>query len=217
MRTLPLVLLTGICSLALAGVAAAQAVPKHEMTVALPGGIVEQIQYSGNAPPRISLVPPTPQAAEFYRTPPMQFGPNPPFPTMQRISAEMNSEAALMMREVNALALQPVPSPAQFFSIDARRPPQGMQGFSFVATIAPGQACSESTEIIGAGPGQKPRVITHESGDCHGTSGALSEMPALGQMPFMQSPQPDTRLYTAKATAPAAKHAAKLTQIAWLR
>ena len=217
MRTLTTVLLTGICSLGLAGVAAAQAVPKHEMTVALPGGIVEQIQYSGNAAPRISLVPPTPQAAEFYRAPPMQFGPNPPFPLIQRISAEMNRESALMMREVNVLALQPVPTSAQFFSIDAQRLPPGAQGYSFVATIAPGHTCSESTEIIAAGPGQKPRVITHESGSCGGTSGASSGIPTLGQMPFMQSPQPNTRLYTAKAIMPAAKRAAKLTQIAWLR
>jgi hypothetical protein len=221
MRTLPTALLTGICSLALAGVAVAQSVPKHEMTVVLPNGVVEQIQYSGNVTPHVSFVPPTPQAAEFYRAPPTPFfGPDSPFAMMQRVSAEMNRQAAAMMHEVDALALQPmpaIPAPVQLFSIDAQRLPSGAQDYSFVATMGPGQACSESTEIIGAGPSQKPRVITHESGNCGGASGTSSGMPVLGQAPFTQSPQPSARLYSAKATLPAANPVQKLTQVAWLR
>jgi hypothetical protein len=164
MRIIPTTLLAGVASVALVGSVAA-----HTLTVRLPDGTIEQINYAGNVEPQVSFVPAT-IAAE----PDMGFGPNSPFALMQQISTEMDRETAAMlqqMRQLQAAAFQPMPGIGQPLSVDMTNLPRGVESYSFVSTLSPGGACSESIQITSTGPGQKPQVVTHRSGNC-GTMGA---------------------------------------------
>ena len=76
--------------------AMAQEGPVHVMTVRLLGGGVEQIEYTGNVPPRVVLVPsPTTIAAPM-------FAPD-PFATLERISAMMDQQAEAMLQRIAAM------------------------------------------------------------------------------------------------------------------
>jgi hypothetical protein len=185
MRIVPPFLLAGLGSLAFAGAVAA-ATPVHSLNIQLPDGTVEQIQYSGNIAPQVSYLPgpfPIASVAPLF----WGFGPNSPFAAMERIPAEMNREAAVMLREAATM-----PGPHQIMRIDENLPP-GAKSFSFTATVSPGGVCSHSMVIIGQGPDKKPRVMTRSSGDCGAPWGGMAvpdEAPAAaepgGEVPQLQ-------------------------------
>src|SRR5437868_5218487 len=90
--------LAGLASLAVAGAAWAAGTPEKPgakvMEVALPGGGVARISYRGDVAPRV-IVGPAPAAG--YEAA--------PFAAMDRIMAEMDARAALMMREMQQLRM----------------------------------------------------------------------------------------------------------------
>jgi len=216
MRIIPTALLAGAGSLALIGAAAAHGLPTHRMTVQLPNGAIEEIEYSGSTAPAISIVPAqtAPAAngtdATLFASPVAAFGPNSPFAMMERISDAMNREAAMLFRQVDALAMQPLPASAAPLSVDMTRMPRGAEGYSFVATLTPSGACSQSTEIIAAGHGTKRHVITRRTGDCGGATG----MPALDRTPYPTSPQHQHHVQSVKAVRRAIP-ARGVEQVAW--
>jgi hypothetical protein len=158
MRILPTTLLAGVACVALAGTVAART-----LTLQLPDGTTEQIDYAGDVAPRVSFTPP--QIIDGA------FGPNSPFALMQQISAQMDREADAMMHQMQAIAAQPLTGPGQPIQVDMTKLPPGTQSYSFVSTLSPSGVCSQSTEIIAKGPGQKPQVITHRSGNCGTAAG----------------------------------------------
>jgi hypothetical protein len=84
-----------------AGVAQAESPNTHVLTIHLPGGGVEQIRYSGDAPPEIYFRP-TPALIEPSLLFPA-FGPGSPFAVFDRISEEMELRAARLLREAAAM------------------------------------------------------------------------------------------------------------------
>ena len=113
MRIIPTALLAGVGSLALIGAAFAHTpTPTHHVSIRLPNGAVEEIEYSGNIAPHISFRQ-APAIQTAYPSPFAMFGPNSPFAAMERISAEMNREAAQLMQQVNAIAAAPLPGPGR--------------------------------------------------------------------------------------------------------
>lgn len=195
MRILPTTLLAGVASVALAGSVAA-----HTLTVRLPDGTTEQIDYSGNVAPQVSFVPATSVAA-----PDFAFGPNSPFALMQQISAEMDRETAAMMRQMQqlqAVAFQPLPEGAggQPLAVDMTALPRGAETYSFVSTLSPSGVCSQSVEITSSGPGAKPQVVTHRSGNC-GAVGATAPTNAAApdETPATIPAQPHAQTYQASA------------------
>jgi hypothetical protein len=131
----------------LAGFAHAGAPGFKTMTVQLPGGGIEQIEYTGNIAPQVIL---SPAATD-------------PFAALEQISAQMDEQAAAMIDAVNAMAA------------GALAPPGGMVPASISAmTGGAGGMCVQSLEITALGNGQPPQVVSRASGDCggHPTLGA---------------------------------------------
>lgn len=182
MRIVPTTLLAGVAAVALAGTAFA-----HTMTVRLPGGATETITYSGNVAPQIA------------------FGPTPdsPFALMQQISAEMDREAAAMMNQMDQLqsvALRQVANGGQPLEVALTNLPRGAQSYSVVSTLSSGGVCTQSMQITSQGPGQKPQVVTHSSGNC-GAMGATAPTNAAApdESPATMPAQPQARAYQASA------------------
>jgi hypothetical protein len=189
MRTLSRLLLAGVGAVALAGVAAAQTAPMHRMTIQLPDGSVEQIQYSGPVAPRVSVTPAT--AAEIAVTPFWPAGPDPMLAQFEQVSAAMDREADAMMQQAAAIMNQPgmiTFGPNSVWQIDSTAMPPGAQSYSYAATIGPnGASCSESMTVTAAGPGRKPHVVRHESGNCSGAGIHIMTPGEIGQ-PTVLSP-----------------------------
>jgi hypothetical protein len=187
MRLLSTVIIAGIGSLALAGSALAQTT--HTMNVRLPDGSLEQIQYSGNTPPRVEITP-APTFAPVIAVPAWAFGPPSPFAEMQRIVADANREAAVMWRQAAALAAQPLSGSNGAISIDLAHAPAGTQVMTFSARYAGNGVCTTDMEVTSIGPHGTPHVISHRSGDCGGPHAARSTQPEPKlQNPLLQARQ----------------------------
>ena len=165
-------LLAGLASVAVAGYAGfarAGAPDVQTMTVQLPGGGVEQIEYTGNVAPQVSFSPDT-------------LGQPDPFAALAQLSAEMDQQAAAMMNAMDAMAGSPLGQP------DALVP-------AALGGMPPGSACLQSIEITSLGNGRPPQVVERSSGNCGGgqlgvgaPAGALPA--ALPAAPEPAAPQP---------------------------
>src|SRR5579863_8308821 len=95
MRTLRTALLAGVAASAigLSGAALAESPQTHVMTVRLPDGGVEEIRYTGDVPPQIVFAA-GPASTDVFAPLPSFFGPGSPFAALDRISAEMDRQAA---------------------------------------------------------------------------------------------------------------------------
>jgi hypothetical protein len=195
-KILSATLLAGVASAVFAGTVAART-----LTLQLPDGTIEQINYAGDVAPQISFVPPqTTPAAAAPAAIDGAFGPQSPFALMRQISAQMDRAADVMMRQMQEIATQPLAGPGQPIQVDMTKLPPGTQSYSFVSTLSPSGVCSQSTAIIAKGPEQKPQVITHRSGNCGAVAGGLTPtIAAPDQTPAMQPGPPRTPTYQAKA------------------
>jgi hypothetical protein len=165
MRTLQNALLAGVAALAIgfSGAALAQTSNIHTMTVRLPGGGVAQIRYAGDVAPQVRVSEaPGPVAALMPM--PVLFGPDSPFATLDRISAEIDRQAAAMFRQSDALLA--AARSGQLTPVTLRNLAPGTQSYSFVASVNGGNVCSRSVEITAPGNGAAPRVVSHSSGNC---------------------------------------------------
>jgi hypothetical protein len=150
--------LAGIAALALAGTAAWAADSNmHEMTVQLPGGGVEHIQYTGDVAPKIRVVPMAAMPRIAFM--PMAFG----FPDMAQIQAHMAAQMAqmhAMIAHANAMA-------AQSFATTSNGPMAVSTGG------AHGYFCAHSVQITTDAHG-KQNVVEHTAGNCGGSSNQTS-------------------------------------------
>ena len=167
-------LLAGLGTLALAGVAAAADQKMHLLEVRLPDGSVEHIRYTGNVPPRIVFVPirqvrvPGLLADEVSAD---------PFPSFGRIFAEMNRRTDAIMRRAAAMTAQARPAPGQARTIAAGSMPPGAVRYSSFSVTTPKGTCSRSVQITSQGEGKPAKVVTQTSGDC-GAAPAAPQKPA---------------------------------------
>ena len=188
MRLLRMALLAGASALSSFGAASAQT--GNVMTVALPGGGVAEIRYSGNVPPKV-VIGEVPSLGSWSLVPSF-FGPDSPFAMMDRISAEMDRQAAAMFRRAEILASEGrsgQPIEAAFGNL-----PAGSRGYSYISTISGNDVCTRSVEITSQGSGP-PRVVSHSSGDCApATRGSVG---AGAQPPAPPAKQPDLLLTNA--------------------
>lgn len=173
------------------GAAAAKGPETHVMTVRLPGGAVEEIRYAGDAPPQVTV---SPEGIPVGLAWPLAMAdPDLSFARLDRISAAMDRQMDLMLRNVRALAEEP----GLLTEIDQGKLPPGMQSYSLVSTMSGTGVCGRSVEITSRGNGQKPQVVSKSWGDCgHGQSGAGA--PATGR-------PSDIREIRYNSPAPAAK------------
>ncbi|HEY1837299.1 MAG TPA: hypothetical protein VGG36_06555 [Rhizomicrobium sp.] len=161
------ILIAGIAAVALAGTAAWAAESNiHEMTVQLPGGGVEHIQYTGNVAPKVRVVPLAAMPRVAFM--PMAFG----FPYMARIQAAMNAQMAqmnTMMRQADAMA-------AKSFA----------NGPIAISNGGHGYFCAHSVQITTDAHG-KQNVVEHSAGDCGGARSHVSA-PAAHPAPAKGTP-----------------------------
>ena len=209
MRFLSSALLVGAAAVLLlgsSGIALAQNANMHRMTVQLPGGGVAEIQYTGNVPPQVT-VRSGPAATSAFVRGASPFGATSPFATLDRMAAEMDREAAALLRYAGIMAAQPWPALGGLTLTNAQNLPRGTSGYSYVATLSGNGVCTRSTEIIAAGNGP-PRVITHSSGNCGPDTSVPAgntgwSAPGIVRVPGAPAPvkRPDL-LWTKSETAP---------------
>lgn len=192
MRKLRTAVLAGVAALCVAGTAVAASSDTHVMTVDLPDGSVARIEYQGAVAPRIRIDPTIGVVPVRF----VDLSGAAPFAGFDRIFADMDRQAAAMMREVRALQLQPLdpstkPDLAAFGTM-----PAGTVSYRFVSTGDGNRFCSRSWQWTSQGPGQQPKLVSASSGDCDAGSPAK---PA-GSAVTPAKAAPDTRSATTATT-----------------
>ena len=175
MRNIRTAILAGAAATAVAGlggVAMARDLNTHVMTVEVPGGGVAEIRYSGDVPPQV-VVSPAPATLSAFAPFGAFFGPASPFAELERISAAMDREAASLMRRAELLARAPVLGGSQPIEAGLRGLPPGTTSYTMVSTWSGNGICSQSIEITSPADGSKPRVVSHNSGNCGAAPGSV--------------------------------------------
>jgi hypothetical protein len=174
-------LLAGAAGIVLAGltaVASAQTVANpaetHALSVSLPNGQVEQIRYTGNVPPTVMLAPDAAMAPAF--------GPGSPFAMMERMSAEMDRQAAALFHEIDAM-------------------PMNGGGFGVIPAMSGPGVCMRSVQVTYTGDGRAPHVVSQTSGDCGAVHGSTAPV-MLPSAPVPRRAAPDVILAKADSRAP---------------
>jgi hypothetical protein len=185
--------IAAVAAIGLCGVALAQSPQIHTMTIALPGGGVEQIQYTGAAAPRVSV---SDAPAPIFATMPSFFGAGSPFAEFERISAAMDRQADQMLRE--AAALQARAAQPNLTAVSAM--PAGSRAYSFVSEMNGNNVCSRGMVITSQGNGAAPHVVTHTRGNCSAVAAPGVQTPT--QLPAAPAPASGPRMIMTKATGP---------------
>jgi hypothetical protein len=172
MKTHSLVLIAGAAALALtAAVTAAVAsgaIDRHEITVRLPGGGTERIEYTGEAP-RVVLSP-APLAWPWAG--PDDFWIPSSFARLERMSADMDRQMdALFKDEMAMLSSAPTLDDAALSNL-----PAGTISTTWFSTSSGNGFCTRVTQISKPAPGGKPQIVSRETGDCGSKSGATPSL-----------------------------------------
>jgi len=167
-------LLAGLGTLALTGVAVAAEQKLHVLEVKMPDGSVEKIRYTGKVPPRLVFIPLAHTRGQVRVTgEPIAD----PFLAFDRMFAEMNRRTDAMLRQAATMAAQAQAAPGQVTSTSAGSMPPGAVQFSSFSVTTPHGVCSRSVQITSQGEGKPAKVVTQTSGDC-GAAGVAPEKPA---------------------------------------
>ena len=202
MRALRTLILAGAAAavFGFSGMALPQNSNMHTMAVKLPGGGMAEIRYIGDVAPQVT-VSAGPAATGDILPIASMLGANSPFGMLDRITAEMDREAAALFRYADAMAARPGASGLTLTNL-----PPGTRGFSYVSTMSGNGLCTRSTEITSTGNGP-PRVVTHSSGNC-GPEPSLPGNAGWGAQGIVHAPatpaptkRPDL-LWTKNETAP---------------
>lgn len=147
----------------LAGASAGELVKTHVLTVRLADGSLEQIRYAGDRPPRISFGDqPAPLLSQGFES----FGADSPFALFDRMTAEMDREAAALWNETARLSDSTLLPPGAPTAVDFPNLRPGARSFSVVSTLSGGHMCTRSIEYSASSDGGRPRIVTRTSGDC---------------------------------------------------
>jgi hypothetical protein len=165
--------LAGLTGMAMAqtGTPPAQA---HILNVRLPNGQIEQIRYTGEVAPTVMLVPDGAAAPAF--------GPGSPFAMLERMSADMDRQAAAMFHDVDAM-------------------PMDAGGFGVIPAMSGPGVCMRSVQVTYTGNGRAPHVVSQTSGDCGVVHGSTAPV-MLPSAPVPHRAAPDVILARADSRAP---------------
>jgi len=161
LRTFAVIGAAVLAAAGLAGATAGELAKTHVLTVRLPDGSIEQVRYSGDQPPRIS-VDELPVFSPRFEP----FGDDSPFAMLDRMSAEMDREAAALWGETARLSDSALLPSGALTAVDFGNPPPGARSFSVVSTFSGGHMCTRSVEYSASPDGGRPRIVTRTSGDC---------------------------------------------------
>lgn len=196
MRALKTVLGAGVAAVAALGpcsIALAQSPQTHVLTIALPGGGIEQVRYTGSVAPQVYVSDaPVPVSIAF----PAMFGVGSPFAELERISAAMDRQADRLFREAAVLSA----GAAQPNVTAISTLPAGTREYSFVSRATGSGVCSRSVEITAQGNGAPPHVVTHTSGNCAAAAAPASTYQVPTELPTAPAPTNAPKMIMTKAT-----------------
>jgi hypothetical protein len=177
MRLVHSLLLAGAAVAGLAILAPSMAGEIHRLNIALPGGGMETIEYSGTVAPRVTFQPrmvsfADPWAESFW---PAGFG-VPSFAAFDRIAAEMDAQMNAMMRQAELLTR--LPQDRQLSQAVLNQLPAGTTSFSIVSRSTGNGVCTHVTRITRGSNDVKPQVVSEVSGDC-GAGGRHAVSPGV--------------------------------------
>lgn len=160
MKSIFPILAAGAGALLLAGsVALAASRPAvHDITVELPGGGMEHIQYTGNVAPRIVFGAP----ASLDWTMPAAWWPS--FPAFDALDAAMDRQMNAMLQQ--ARALETVTASGGVNDAALRNLPPGTTSYTWISTSDGTHSCTRAIRVSASEDGVKPQVVSQTSGDC---------------------------------------------------
>lgn len=175
MRISTSLILAGATVIGLAGLAPtiARELDTHTVTVRVPGGGVETIEYSGKVAPKVSFqANPVfgPVDSSFAAFTPAAF---PSFAALDRISAAMDRQMDMMMHQAAMMTAMPQD---QLYNAVMKGMPRGATSFSMVSESSNNGVCTHVTRITQGAGDARPQVVSQTSGDCG--QGAHSAAPA---------------------------------------
>ncbi|MEI9988623.1 MAG: hypothetical protein WDM86_01175 [Rhizomicrobium sp.] len=176
------VVAAGAGTLLLAGsVALAASRPAvHDITIPLPGGGVEHVQYTGDVAPKIVF-----DAHPFFWTVPANR--TRPFADFEALDAAMDRQMDAMLRQVQALQ-----APNGGLNDAARRAlPPGTSSSSWIVTTNGARSCVRTIQIRAPETGGKPQVVSQTSGDCGDPAAPAAARPI--QARWSAAPEPKGR------------------------
>jgi len=164
MRLVHSLLLAGAAIAGLAILAPSIAGETHRLSIPLPGGGVETIEYSGPVAPRVAFHPvmlrpvADPWADGLWSA---GFA-MPSFAAFDRIAAEMDAHMDAMMRQTEIMARNSQP----LGSAVLKDMPPGTTSFSIVSQSSGNGVCTQVTRVTRGAGDAKPQVVSETSGDC---------------------------------------------------
>ena len=165
MRISTCLIIAGAAFVGLAGLAptVARELQTHTMTIRVPGGGVETVEYTGKVAPKISFdkIPVFGVVANpFVAFTPIGF---PSLAALNQISAEMDQQMDIMMHQAQMLATFSQNQP--LYSAVLKGVPEGAT-FSMVSEFSSNGVCTKLTRITQSAGDAKPQVVSQTSGNC---------------------------------------------------
>lgn len=162
MRKVPTAVLTGMAVLVVAGIGVAAARDAHTLKVDLPDGAVARIEYSGDIAPKVTLAPVSHALPVSF----IDAWDSTPFAAVDDVAAEMDRQAAAMIAQAAHLQALPMLKEPKLLTVASGKMPSGTVHFEFVLVTSGNGTCTRSVEMTSYGPGQKPRIVSVNPGDC---------------------------------------------------
>lgn len=161
----------------------------HRLTVALPGGGMETIEYSGNVAPRVIVHDAQAVVAPFA----ISWPAFPSFAAMDHMMADMDRQMAVMMHQADLLTRL---SQAPLNQAVLEGLPAGTSSFSVVQTSSGNGVCTRVTRITQGAEDAKPQVVSQTSGCGESLHRAAPSDPDLKQIDYRVPaiPAPRTHL-----------------------
>jgi hypothetical protein len=196
MRKSHKVALAGAVTALLAGAAIAASRDSHVMTVNMPDGGVARIHYFGDTPPKVQLVPASPDRIAFA-DPFASDAAFSPFAEMERVSAMMDARMNAMMRQAATMQNQTAPVPtdgAPHMVMFSNLPKGAHVQYSYTSTTVDKNGCAQSVSWSSNGTASgQPKMVKTASGSC-GTAkdaGEAKPITTSAKAPA-QTAKPDT-------------------------
>ncbi|MEI9996897.1 MAG: hypothetical protein WDM91_20050 [Rhizomicrobium sp.] len=162
MKSILPVVVAGAGALLLAGsVALAASRPAvHDITIQLPDGGVEHVQYTGDIAPKVVFdAQPFGMVAADW---------TPSFAAFDALDAAMDRQMEAMLRQVRALqAANGGPNDAVLRAL-----PPGTSSYSRIMTTNGARSCVRTIQVRAPESGGKPQVVSQTSGDCGDSAAA---------------------------------------------
>jgi hypothetical protein len=147
----------------------------HELTISLPGGGTETIQYTGIVVPKVTV---NPGPIELAWPAPIAFDFDPSFAAFDQLSADMDRQMDAFWRRAETMARWLDSQGLSEATLQNLSP--GSSAYSVVSESYGNNFCTRMTQITTSADGGKPKVVSQTSGNCDaGHAGRLISAPTL--------------------------------------